>query len=239
LTGNGGDHCLLESNHRQEGGYLSLVFQGISGYGPLRCDGAMFNVCPFKVSGQEGAPLDSRGTVHCPWCGNRHAPGSLNRRLCQEWHVFKDAYHEINKDLPGDRKFFLHGSRAQVFSADCDERLRRMLWPKVHITILRRDRFTCQDCGRQGRQVVAGKLRGLEVHHIIPRSEGGTDHPTNLKTVCIECHKSYTAESARDRAIIKSTERQVNLLSFQTYKIEQEQSEDEDNNLIDLDMRDE
>jgi 5-methylcytosine-specific restriction endonuclease McrA len=103
---------------------------------------------------------------------------------------------------------------------------------------LRRDRFTCQDCGRKGRQVVAGKLRGLEVHHIIPRSEGGTDHPTNLKTVCHECHKGYTVESARDRAILRSTERQVNLLSILTYKIEVEELEGEDHDLIDLDLRD-
>ncbi len=226
-------------SHRQlDNGGLDLVFQSIDRGGPLRCDGAMFKVCPFKVAGAEETPLDSRGTVHCKWCGKRHAPGSLNRRLCQEWHMFKASHRENQKGMAGDRKFFLYGSRTVVFSHDCDEALRRLLWPRVHITILRRDRFTCQDCGRQGRQVVAGKLRGLEVHHIIPRSEGGTDHPTNLKTVCHECHKRYTAESARDRAIIRSTERQVNSLSIQNYRIEVEELEGEDHDHIDLDLRD-
>jgi hypothetical protein len=209
--------------------------QGIAGRGPLRCDGAMFKVCPFKVAGPEGAPLDSRGTVHCKWCGKRHVPGSLNRRLCQEWHLFKISHRENQKGMAGDRKFFLYGSRTEVFSADCDEALRRMLWPKVKITILRRDGFTCQDCGRQGRQVVAGRLRGLEVHHIIPRSEGGTDHPTNLKTLCHECHKGYTAESARDRAIARSEERQVDILCYRRYVCEQGRSDD-DTDLSDLEM---
>jgi len=26
------------------------------------------------------------------------------------------------------------------------------------------------------------------LHHIIPRSEGGSDHPENLMALCIQCH---------------------------------------------------
>ncbi|WP_422445342.1 HNH endonuclease [Thermoanaerobacterium sp. DL9XJH110] len=59
--------------------------------------------------------------------------------------------------------------------------------------ILCRDNFTCQDCGRflayrnqYGMYIPVGV--DLEVHHIIPVCEGGTDHQNNLKTLCRECH---------------------------------------------------
>ncbi|MFX0093219.1 MAG: RNA-guided endonuclease IscB, partial [Candidatus Hodarchaeota archaeon] len=46
-----------------------------------------------------------------------------------------------------------------------------------------RDQHTCQLC--------KGKSHDprLECHHIIPRTEGGTDIPANLITLCKQCHK--------------------------------------------------
>lgn len=46
--------------------------------------------------------------------------------------------------------------------------------------ILHRDNYTCQICGK--------KHVRLEVHHIIFRSQGGTDDETNLITLCEDCH---------------------------------------------------
>jgi hypothetical protein len=44
-----------------------------------------------------------------------------------------------------------------------------------------RDNYTCQICGK--------KAADIEVHHIIPRSQGGTNKPDNLITLCSKCHK--------------------------------------------------
>ena len=44
-----------------------------------------------------------------------------------------------------------------------------------------RDNYTCQCCGKKNCR--------LEVHHIIFRSNGGTDDENNLITLCEECHK--------------------------------------------------
>ncbi len=44
--------------------------------------------------------------------------------------------------------------------------------------ILHRDNLTCQACGKNKQR------RNLEDHHIVPRSKGGTDDPTNLVTLC-------------------------------------------------------
>jgi len=47
--------------------------------------------------------------------------------------------------------------------------------------ILKRDRFRCQVPGCNCR-------RNLHIHHIIPRSHGGSDDPENLIVLCEKCH---------------------------------------------------
>lgn len=48
-----------------------------------------------------------------------------------------------------------------------------------------RDNYTCQCCGKKNCR--------LEVHHIIFRSNGGTDDEENLITLCKECHDGVHA----------------------------------------------
>lgn len=50
------------------------------------------------------------------------------------------------------------------------------------LTILKRDRFVCQNCG-----ITFPEYR-LEVHHVEPVSKGGSDSECNLITLCIDCH---------------------------------------------------
>lgn len=47
--------------------------------------------------------------------------------------------------------------------------------------VLHRDNYTCQCCGKKNCR--------LEVHHIIFRSNGGSDDERNLTTLCEDCHK--------------------------------------------------
>lgn len=51
--------------------------------------------------------------------------------------------------------------------------------------VLARDNYRCQNCGEND-----GKFNNtnLEVHHIVPRSLGGTNSKSNLATLCSECH---------------------------------------------------
>lgn len=48
--------------------------------------------------------------------------------------------------------------------------------------VLERDGYGCTACG-------AGDRRQLKVHHIVPRSEGGSNRMENLKTLCHRCHE--------------------------------------------------
>ena len=54
----------------------------------------------------------------------------------------------------------------------------------------------CQECG-------AGWGAGLEIHHITPIADGGTNRPSNLAVLCHACHVAETSrwrkESARAR----------------------------------------
>ena len=52
----------------------------------------------------------------------------------------------------------------------------------VRYYVFARDGYTCQVCKKKGKI--------LHTHHIIYRSEGGTDRADNLITVCSDCHTS-------------------------------------------------
>lgn len=56
---------------------------------------------------------------------------------------------------------------------------------KLRYEVLERDKFTCQDCGRSPRK---GDRVSLQVHHKTLVSQGGTNEPTNLVTLCAICH---------------------------------------------------
>lgn len=49
--------------------------------------------------------------------------------------------------------------------------------------VFARDNYTCQVCGKS-------KDKILRIHHIIYRSNGGTDRVNNLIAVCTDCHTS-------------------------------------------------
>ncbi len=55
--------------------------------------------------------------------------------------------------------------------------------PSVRFDVFKRDDFTCSYCGRRPPVVT------LEVDHIIPRVEGGSDERENLTTSCFDCNR--------------------------------------------------
>jgi len=52
-------------------------------------------------------------------------------------------------------------------------------------SILQRDNFRCQYCGKTAQDDVK-----LEVDHIMPLCKGGLDEDSNLITACFECNRS-------------------------------------------------
>lgn len=49
-----------------------------------------------------------------------------------------------------------------------------------------------------GVMIPAGNGR-IDVHHIVPISKGGGDEPSNLITLCAECHKEWHRQMRCER----------------------------------------
>ena len=53
-------------------------------------------------------------------------------------------------------------------------------WRKVRARVLARDRYRCQLCGAPA----------SEVDHIVRVADGGGDHLSNLRAICLRCNRS-------------------------------------------------
>lgn len=80
-----------------------------------------------------------------------------------------------------------------------------MISVRTRFEVFKRDDFTCRYCGRSTPSVV------LEVDHVVPSCDGGTDDLINLVTSCWECNRGkagiplsavLTGEDPHDRAIL-------------------------------------
>jgi hypothetical protein len=58
--------------------------------------------------------------------------------------------------------------------------------PKIRMKVIERDKYRCRICGRRATDNVDLELN---VHHIIPSSEGGLSEQKNLITLCGTCHR--------------------------------------------------
>ena len=93
-------------------------------------------------------------------------------RHFQRWHC-------VDCDLS-----FFNRNEVQLKNQQQQDQLKTTndTWSKIRRIILERDDYRCQ---------ISGKTNGrLDVHHIIPRRDGGQDSTDNLITVCNGvCHK--------------------------------------------------
>lgn len=78
---------------------------------------------------------------------------------------------------------------------------------KTKKRILRRDDYTCLRCGHKSGPHAGDDGRVLQVHHINPKSEGGSNKDENLITLCRPCHgvqhpKNDSFDSVRGHAAV-------------------------------------
>ena len=73
-------------------------------------------------------------------------------------------------------------------------------WTKLREEVLRRDKYLCQQCLRDGRVTPLGvKPYDHAVDHILPKAKGGTDDLDNLQSLCQElCHRAKSLAEATD-----------------------------------------
>lgn len=66
-------------------------------------------------------------------------------------------------------------------------------WSSIRKEVLERDDYRCGNCNRSG---INNSQIQLEVHHIVEVRNGGTHQPSNLQTLCEQCHAAITYDRA-------------------------------------------
>lgn len=73
--------------------------------------------------------------------------------------------------------------------------------PRVKAYVLHRSKGKCEACGNPAPFKTALGLDFLEVHHMKPLAEGGSDRVQNAVALCPNCHRAmHNAADARERA---------------------------------------
>lgn len=117
----------------------------------------------------------------CVQCGGRHRL-LIEMLRCEVTRQIDLAFEEGEGWSP-------EGCSHQLLGEHIPEGLRRSAWKTVRERVIARDGRRCQDC-RKDLSAVPNWL--TEVHHVVPKIQGGSDHPRNLKTLCAMCHRRYT-----------------------------------------------
>jgi hypothetical protein len=140
-----------------------------------------------EVPRGEEAPASAQAPVPAP--GGRAGEGTLPRGKVVS------PYRIIIYTCDACRRAVVQTSRGEkaigpveLAAIHCDAvvkrpgaRNRATIAPSVRAAVLRRDRHRCRASG-------CGETRFLEVHHVVEREAGGSNHPENLVTLCSRCH---------------------------------------------------
>lgn len=105
-------------------------------------------------------------------------------RELKDEHGFQILTHNDREELKPGQYLLLTLDRKPVRQRGMSSKLRRQ--------ILERDGGTCQMCGSGAGEdsgCEPGKKCRLQVDHILPISQGGTDDPSNLRSVCVYFNK--------------------------------------------------
>jgi hypothetical protein len=84
---------------------------------------------------------------------------------------------------------------------------RKAISKKDRFEVFKRDKFTCQYCGRKAPEVV------LVIDHITPVAEGGPNTLLNYVTACIECNQGKGARQLNDDAVVAKQRAQMDELA--------------------------
>lgn len=108
---------------------------------------------------------------------------------------------------------------------------RKQLSKMIRFEVFKRDYFTCQYCSRKSPEVL------LEIDHIVPVSENGTNEIDNLLTACFDCNRGKSNKSLN--SISPSLEEKVFMMREKKIQYDQfiklqESLLNQNENLIDM-----
>ena len=126
--------------------------------------------------------------VMCAGCGSRSHESSYARYRNKMW-CGGDACRsiiDVRRRAQNQRKKMRRKERGVAYKGAS---------PRARHHVLRRDERRCALCGCSNRHP-------LQVHHIRPRSEDGSDRHTNLITLCKEDHDMVHRNMGRYRELL-------------------------------------
>lgn len=91
---------------------------------------------------------------------------------------------------------------------------RKALTKSLRFEVFKRDSFTCQYCGQKSPDVL------LEIDHIEPVSQGGTNDILNLLTSCKACNSGKSDRRLSDTSVVEKQRRQLEELQERKEQIE-------------------
>lgn len=91
---------------------------------------------------------------------------------------------------------------------------RKAISKKLRFEVFKRDKFTCQYCGKSAPNVI------LEVDHIKPVAKGGTNDIMNLITSCRDCNRGKSDKEISDDSVIKKQLKQIEELAERREQLE-------------------
>lgn len=91
---------------------------------------------------------------------------------------------------------------------------RKSISKKLRFEVFKRDKFTCQYCGRKAPDVV------LQVDHIKPVSKGGKNALMNLVTACADCNSGKSDRTLDDNSVVVRQQKQAELMAQRREQIE-------------------
>lgn len=91
---------------------------------------------------------------------------------------------------------------------------RKSINKKLRFEVLKRDKFTCQYCGKSAPDVV------LEIDHIKPVSKGGANDIMNLITSCKDCNRGKSNIELSDDSVVKKQQAQLQEIADRKEQLE-------------------
>jgi len=138
-------------------------------------------------------PISNKGEDgNCTICGVRHQ-SDKNFELCRITQEFKAKLREFEKN-----PIYANENGTKEKWVKDFNKIQSWYWDWLKDAIKKRDGYKCVECGSKGTDMYGWPR--LDVHHIIPRYLGGSDHPKNLITLCFDCHKK-TFENVNSRIL--------------------------------------
>src|SRR5690554_3686196 len=91
---------------------------------------------------------------------------------------------------------------------------RKSLSKKIRFEVFKRDSFTCQYCGSKAPDVI------LEVDHITPVKDGGTNDIMNLITSCFNCNRGKRDKKLSDKSVVEKQREQIKELNIRRQQLQ-------------------